>query len=92
MDWILWTIIGILVFLMWHVMTTPHPNATPPPVTIVVPARQELKELQHNKKPLEKAATIYAEPGLAGRIIDPLQNGPQNLFEDLAASSIASAY
>lgn len=95
MDWIVLTIIGLIVFLAWHVYATPHPSKmTPSPVTVIVPpVQRHAIQQKGGEVPLEKAPTIFAEPGLAGRLIDPLQTeGVVLPADDLAGSSIASSF
>ena len=89
-DWMILTIIGLTAFLMWHIMIDSNPLVHDA-VTVVLPDQnnQNNQNKQPLKKPLvEKAQTIFAEPGLGGMIVDPLSTTRVVPEESTASTTI----
>lgn len=96
MDWILLLILGVALFLAWHVMATPHPDAVGPAAgpeaagpavgpAAAAPRRKDASMVQ-------KASTVFAEPGLSGQVIDPVPTARQVPLETPMFSTLAAPY
>ena len=94
MDWIVLLIIGLLVFLAWHVTTSPHPEGRrpelPPDPTQRRPA--SVPQKSGGGGGVQKAMTIFAEPGLSGQVIDPMPTTRQVPAEAPMFSSLAMPF
>jgi hypothetical protein len=82
-DWVTLTIIGLIGFLMWHTMMD-----APLVSDAVMTVTQKQPQPPLKKAVVEKATTIFAEPGLGGKVIDPLSNVRAVPEESLASTTI----
>lgn len=88
MDWMVFVAIALSAFILWHAIIDQHPLARDA-VAVVVPPPDAPPE----KQPIvPRTATIFAEPGISGKIVDALPTVPKLPSEDISHSSIAYQY
>lgn len=90
-DWVVLVIIGLVGFLMWHIMLDPNPLAKDA-LTISIPRQQEQQQVPLKKPLIEKAPTLFAEPGLGGKLVDPLSVHRATPEESLAVSTVGMPF
>lgn len=83
-DWMVITTIGLIGFLMWHIMYDKTMTDSMEYAMSVPNDKAKVK--------IEKAATIYGEPGLSGKIVDPLSTTRNTPSESEAWSTIAMPF
>lgn len=95
MDWMVMLIVGLLVFLAWHVTTSPHPEQQQD-ARVAAPAQRATVPLATPAKAaatmVQKAPTVFAEPGLSGQVIDPVPTARQVPLEAPMFSSLAMPF
>ena len=103
MDWMILLIVVLLAFLAWHVTTSPHPEEAPRDAADPVQQAQKQQKQQKQKgaknpappaAPLmiQKASTVFAEPGLSGQVIDPVPTARRVPLEAPMFSTVAMPF
>lgn len=85
MDWILLTIIGLCIFLVWHAMSDTKVDQK------IVHVQQPKKGVKSDSA-IKTSMTLFAEPGVSGKIIDPLPASFAPPEENVASSSISHPF
>ena len=98
MDWMILLIVGLLMFLAWHVTTSPHPeqqrdtreeeraNGMKQRATVPLATPSKAAAM------IQKAPTVFAEPGLSGQVIDPVPTARHVPLEAPMFSSLAMPF
>lgn len=93
MDWMILLIVILLAFLAWHVTTSPHPEEAPrDPVQ-----QKDVTDVKNPAPPaaplmIQKASTVFAEPGLSGQVIDPVPTARRVPLEAPMFSTVAMPF
>ena len=92
-------IVGLLAFLAWHVTTSPPPKEAPrDPTDTIQQQQKQQQQKQKNPAPpaaslmIQKASTVFAEPGLSGQVIDPVPTARRVPLEAPMFSTVAMPF